>query len=135
MAEGVVEGVVQRGRAHVVEGLHARPAPAHLLLLVHALDHELVDRAFHERGRDRLATPFAGNVVHQRALFAIEVAEQLSDVLLEALDPGDLAHMLAPSPSTAAGVSALTLAIASSCRNASDAAPWPLRTKAKRGWT
>src|SRR3954464_3985276 len=49
MAEGVFECVVQHGRAHVQEGLHGRPAPAHLLLLGHALGYDLVDRAFHER--------------------------------------------------------------------------------------
>ena len=50
MAEGVLERVVQHGGAHVEEGLHRGPAPAHLLLLVHALGDDLVDRALHERG-------------------------------------------------------------------------------------
>src|SRR3954469_24694918 len=49
MAEGVLERVVQHGRAHVEEGLHGRPVPTHLLLLGHALGYDLVDRAFHER--------------------------------------------------------------------------------------
>jgi len=34
MAEGVLERVVQHGRAHVEEGLHGGSVPAHLLLLI-----------------------------------------------------------------------------------------------------
>jgi hypothetical protein len=42
MAEGGLEIVVQHGGAYVEEGLHGRPVPAHLLLLV-------VDRPLHWR--------------------------------------------------------------------------------------
>src|SRR4051795_7170751 len=80
MAEGVLERVVQHGRAHVQEGLHGRPAPAHLLLLGHALGHDLVDRALHERGRERLTTPPPSSVMPQRGLVALEIAQQLADV-------------------------------------------------------
>jgi hypothetical protein len=76
--EGVLERAVQHGRADVEEGLHGRPVPAHLLRLVHALGHDLVDRTLHERGRDRLTTPTPGRVVHQRAKIALEVAQQAS---------------------------------------------------------
>src|SRR4051795_35323 len=47
-AEGVLERAVQHGGANVEEGLHRHPVPAHLLLLVHALGHDLVDCALHE---------------------------------------------------------------------------------------
>src|SRR3954467_10553365 len=98
MAEGVLERVVQHGRAHVQEGLHGRPAPAHLLLLGHALGYDLVDRALHERRRDRLTTPTPGGVGHQRAPIALEVAQKLADVSLEATDAGHLAYRLASRP-------------------------------------
>jgi hypothetical protein len=42
MAEGLLEIVVQHGSAYVEEGLHCRPVPTHLLLLVHALGNDLV---------------------------------------------------------------------------------------------
>src|SRR4051795_2737358 len=98
MAEGVLERVVQHGRAHVQEGLHGRPAPAHLLRLGHALGYDLVDRAFHERRRDRLSPPTPGGVGHQRAPIALEVAQKLADVSLEATDAGHLAYRLASRP-------------------------------------
>ena len=50
MAEGVLKRIVQHRRAYVEEELHRGPVPAHLLLFVHALGHDLVDRALHERG-------------------------------------------------------------------------------------
>src|SRR3954471_5083557 len=98
MAEGVLERVVQHGRAHVQEGLHGRPAPAHLLRLGHALGYDLVDRAFHERRRDRLTTPTPSSVMHQRCLVALEIAQQLADVSLEATDAGPVTHRLALRP-------------------------------------
>src|SRR3954465_14146471 len=83
MAEGVLERAVQYGGAHVQKGLHARPAPAHLLPLVQALGHDLVDRALHERRRDRLTMPTPSSVMHQRCLVALEIAQKLADVLLK----------------------------------------------------
>src|SRR4051794_21623054 len=49
LPEDFPEGAAQHGRADVEKGLHRRPVPAHLLLFVHALGHDLVDRALHER--------------------------------------------------------------------------------------
>src|SRR3954462_1773722 len=49
LTEGVLECVVQHGCAHVQEGLHGRSVPAHLLRLVHALGHDLIHCALHER--------------------------------------------------------------------------------------
>src|SRR3954465_2559179 len=92
LPEGVLERAVQHGRAHVKEGLPARPAPAPLLRLVHALGHDLVDRALHERRRDRLTTPTPSSVMHQRCLVALEIAQQLADVSLEAANAGHLAY-------------------------------------------
>src|SRR3954468_12212324 len=97
MAEGILERVVQHGRAHVQEGLHGRPAPAHLLILGHALGYDLVHRAFHERRRDRLTTLPPGGVGHQRTPIAREVAQKLADVSLEATDAGHL-YRLASRP-------------------------------------
>src|SRR3954464_13231682 len=71
MAEGALERVVQHGGAHVQEGLYGHPVPAHLLRLVHALGHDRVDRALHERRRDRLTTPTPSSVMHQRCLIAL----------------------------------------------------------------
>src|SRR3954452_15755025 len=95
LPEGVLERAVQHGGAHVEEGLHRRSVPAHLLRLVHALGHDLIDRALHERRRDRLATPPSGRVGHQRALVTLEVAQQVADVSLEAADAGHVTHVLA----------------------------------------
>src|SRR5271166_636137 len=49
-AECIFERVVQHRGAHIKEGLHRGPVPAHLLFLVHALGHDLVDRTLHECG-------------------------------------------------------------------------------------
>jgi hypothetical protein len=57
MTEGVRESIVQHGGTDIEKGPHGRPVPAHLLFLVHALGHNLVDRTFNERRRDRLTTP------------------------------------------------------------------------------
>src|SRR3954469_10320262 len=62
LPEGVLKCVVQHGGAHVQEGLHGCPVPAHLLRLVHALGHDLIDRALHELCRDRLTTSASGRV-------------------------------------------------------------------------
>src|SRR3954464_3624431 len=98
MAEGVLERVVQHGGAHVQEGLHARSAPAHLLPLVQAPGHDLVDRALHERGRDRLTTPTPSSVMHQRCLVALEVAQKLADVSLKTADARHVTHRRALRP-------------------------------------
>src|SRR5215210_7717751 len=45
LPKAVLECVVQHGGAHVQEELHRRSVPAHLLRLVHALGHDLIDRA------------------------------------------------------------------------------------------
>src|SRR5271166_6284830 len=75
MTEGVRESIVQHRCSHVEEGLHRGPVPAHLLLLVHAFGNDLVDRALHERRRDRLTTPAPGGVMHQRSVIPLEVAQ------------------------------------------------------------
>src|SRR3954463_14001713 len=98
MAEGVLERAVQYGGAHVQKGLHARPAPAHLLPLVQALGHDRVDRALHERRRDRLTTPTPSSVMHQRCLVALEVAQKLADVSLKTADAGHVTHGRALRP-------------------------------------
>src|SRR3954454_13782855 len=54
--------------------------------------------ALHERRRDRLTTPAPGRVGHQRAPVALEVAQQVADVSLEAADAGHVTHGLAPRP-------------------------------------
>ena len=92
------ERVVQHGGAHVQEGLHGRSVATHLLHLVHALGHDLIDRALHERRRDRLATPTPGRVRHQRTPIVLEIAQQVADVPLEAANAGHLAYGLALRP-------------------------------------
>ena len=57
MAEGILERVIQDRGANVEKGLHGRPVPAHLLFLIHALGHDLIDRTLDERRGDRL-TPW-----------------------------------------------------------------------------
>ena len=74
-AEGVLKRIVQNCRSHVEEGLHRRPVPAHLLLLVHALGDDLVDRTPYERSRDRFTVPPPGGVMDQRSLVPLEVGE------------------------------------------------------------
>jgi hypothetical protein len=86
LPEDILERAVQHGRSDVEEGLHRHPVPAHLLFFVHALGHDLVDRALHERGRDRLVAPAPGCIVDQRTLVALEVAEQVADVPLKTPD-------------------------------------------------
>ena len=80
--------------------LHRRPVPHRdgLLILVHPLGHDLVDRTLDERGRDRFAASTPGGVVHQRAFVPLEVGEQLTDVPLETPDTGDVMHLLTPRP-------------------------------------
>src|SRR3954452_20296467 len=75
------------------QGLHSRPVPAHLLRLVHALGHDLVDRTLHESGRDRLPASTSGRVGDESILVALEVAQQLGDVPLEAADAGQIKHL------------------------------------------
>src|SRR5258708_4396359 len=100
MTESVFERIVQRGCSHVEEGLHRRPAPAHLLLFVHSLGHDLVDCTLHKGSRDRLAASTPGGVVYQRAFIALEVAQQLTGVPLETSDAGHVANIFAPRPPT-----------------------------------
>src|SRR4051812_25912855 len=102
MAEGILERLVQHSSTNVEEGLHGRPVPAHLLFLVHALGHDLVDRTLNERGRDRFATSTPGGIVHQHVLVALEVAEKFADVSLKTVDAGYLAHVLALRPAVQA---------------------------------
>jgi hypothetical protein len=83
MAEGVLELVVQHRGRDVEKGLHWRPGPTHLLLLLdHALGNDLVDRILDERRGDRLTAPPPGSVVHQRVLVASKVAKKFADVSL-----------------------------------------------------
>src|ERR671933_792993 len=100
LTEGILECVVQHGCPYIQEGLHGRPVPAHLLRLVHALGHDLIDCALYERRRDRLSSPTPSRVGHQRISVALEVAQQLADVSLEATDAGHVAHGLALRPAT-----------------------------------
>ena len=98
MAEGILERVVQHRGANVEKGLHGRPVPAHLLFLVHALGHDLVDRTLDERRRDRLTPSTPGSIMHQHVLVALEVAEKFADVSLKTVDAGHLAYVLALRP-------------------------------------
>src|SRR3954451_1479796 len=97
-AEGGLERVVQHRGTHVEKGLHSRPVPAHLLSLVHALGHDLVNRTLDERGRDRLTTSTPGGIMHQHILVALEVAEKVTDVSLKTVDADDPASMLTLRP-------------------------------------
>jgi hypothetical protein len=112
MAEGILERIIQHRSTNAEEGLHGRPVPAHLLFLVHALDHDLIDRPPNERSRDRLAMSTPGSIVHQHVLVALEVAEKFADV--------------------AATVDAGDLAAATPARMRPPRPPGPLRAKAKR---
>jgi hypothetical protein len=90
-AEGIFECVIQHRGANVEKGLHSRPIPAHLLFLIHAPGHNLVDRALDERSRDRLTLSTPGSIMHQHVLVALKVAEKFADVPLKTVDAGDLA--------------------------------------------
>src|SRR3954465_165003 len=98
MAKGILERAVQHRGTHVEEGLHGRPVPAHLLFLVHALGHDLVDRTLDECRRDRLIPSPPGSIMHQHILVALEVAEKVADVSLKTIDAGDLASVLVLRP-------------------------------------
>ena len=98
MAEGILERLVQYGSTNVEKGLHGCPIPAPLLFLIHALGHDLVDRALDERSRDRLTPSTPGGVMHQHVLIALEVTEKFADVSLKTVDAGDLAYVLALRP-------------------------------------
>src|SRR5215212_6150622 len=91
MAEGILERLVQHSSTNVETGLHGRSVPAHLLFLVHALGHDLVDRTLDERRRDRLTPSTPGGVMHQHVLVALEVAEKFADMSLKPVDAGYLA--------------------------------------------
>jgi hypothetical protein len=98
MAEGVREHLVQHSSTNVEKGLHGRPVPAHLLLLVHALGHDLVDRTLHERRRDRLTPSTASSIMYQHVLITLKLAEKFADVSLKTVDAGDLTPVLAFRP-------------------------------------
>jgi len=98
MTEGVLERIVQHRCPHVEEGLHSRPIPTHLLLLVHAFGNDLVDRTLHERGRDRFAIPAPGGVMDQRPLVSLEVGQQLADVVSQAPDACHAEYRCTPRP-------------------------------------
>src|SRR3954449_10968986 len=98
MAKGILERLVQHRGTNVEEGLHGRPVPAHLLFLVHALGHDLVDRTLNERRRDRLTPSTPGSIMHQHVLVALKVAEEVADVSLKTVDAGELAQRLALRP-------------------------------------
>ena len=91
IAEGILERLVQHGGTNIEKVLHGRPVPAHLLFLVHALCHDLVDRTLDERRRNRLIPSTLGSIVHQHVLVTLEVAEKLADVSLKTVDAGYLA--------------------------------------------
>ena len=69
-AGGVLERLVEHRRAHVQGGLNGGSVPAYLLHFVHALGHDLVDRAFHKRGQDQLIASTPGSVVGVTSRFA-----------------------------------------------------------------
>jgi hypothetical protein len=84
MAEGIL--VIQHRGGNVEKGLHACLVPAHLLCFIHALGHDLINRALDERRRDRLTWSTPGSIMHQHVLVALEVAEKLADVLSKTVD-------------------------------------------------
>src|SRR3954469_21346381 len=98
MAEGIFEPLVQHRSTNVDEGLHGLPVPAHLLFLVHALGHDLVDRTFDKRRRGRLVTSTPDSIMQQHVLVALEIAEELAGVPPKTVDAGYLAHVLALRP-------------------------------------
>ena len=98
MTEGVRERIVQHRCSYDEEGLHGRSVPAHLLFLVHALGDDLVDRTFHEGGRDRFAIPAPGGVMDQRSLVPLEVGQQFADVVFQASDAGYAVYRSTPRP-------------------------------------
>lgn len=57
IASGILECVVQHFCTDVEKRLHDRPVPAHLVILIHALGHDLVGRTLNGRLRDRFVTP------------------------------------------------------------------------------
>src|SRR6202044_3970881 len=96
VAEGVLEPLVQHRGTNVEEGLYGRSVPSHLLFLVHALGHDLVDRTLDERSRDRFTPSMPGGIVHQHVLIALEVAEKFADVSLKTVDAGEVGQWLCP---------------------------------------
>src|SRR4051794_10781860 len=69
-----------------------------MLRLVHALGHDPMDRALHERRRDRLSSPTPGRVGHQRIPVALEVAQQIADVSLKTANAGHVTYGRALRP-------------------------------------
>ncbi len=72
----VAKPPVQHRGPDLKHSVGAAGRPAHLLSLVHAGAHQLIDGAFGPRGRDRLASPVALAVVDQRALVALDIGAQ-----------------------------------------------------------
>jgi len=98
MAEGILERLVQYSVTNAEEVLHGRPVPTHLLFLVHALGHDLVDRTLNERRCDRLTPSAPGGVMHQRSLVPLEVGQQLADVVVQAPDALHAVYGCTPHP-------------------------------------
>ena len=98
MTEGILKRIVQHGGTNVEKGLHRRPVPAHLLLLVHALGHDFVDCTLDECRQDRLTPSTPGSIMHQHVLIALKVTEEFPDVSLKTIDVGDRAYPPPPTP-------------------------------------
>jgi hypothetical protein len=71
----------------------------------HALGHDLVNRAFNERGRGRFPPSPASRTVHQCAVAPLEVTKKAADVWLDAIDSGR------PRPCACASSSAIGLRV------------------------
>jgi hypothetical protein len=98
MTGGILECVIKHCGANVEKGLRGHPVPAHLLFLIHALSHDLINRTLDERSRDRLTPSTPGSMAHQHILVTLEVAEKFADVSLTRVDAGDLAQRPALRP-------------------------------------
>jgi hypothetical protein len=98
LAEGILERLIQHRGANLEKELHGRPVPAHLLFLVHALGHDLIDRTLDERRGDRLTPSTPGGVMHQHVLVALEVTKKFADVSLKTLDADYFAQRFALRP-------------------------------------
>ena len=78
--ERTLKGAVQNGGPDIEERLHCPPVPAHLLLLDHPARDDLIDRAFDKRGRNGLAAPAAGAIIHQGSLVRFQIDNQILQV-------------------------------------------------------
>src|SRR4051812_19063245 len=68
--------VVEDLDADLEQPMRPRPGPPHLLLLHHPLADHLIDRRFHERGRDRLAMAIPVPVVGDRGPVHLDVVTE-----------------------------------------------------------